>query len=573
MKFRLGLIRTMIVCCTVSVLLSGCSRESSDGEFPAGKYPLELRVAGLKVVTEETNRSIADNNWEGVSQMAVMVGGAVKRYSVVPSADNLTATIRSDDPFYWTSREDMVVSAWYPFAEIDGRPDTSMPAVVVKADQSTLSGYESSDYVSAEMQTVSFGDPTITFAHRTTKVTVRLETNDVVTDFTDARIRIVGLSADDGNPTSVIPYGGDVENQYRALIAPQTISAGTPFISIETGGNIYVYMPDTDIIFKAGYQYVYTISVIYSGLDVDATIDDWEIDPDNPGDEGQAVYLPYTYDAGTNTYRVYTAEGLLKWHDAALADLSTNCILEADIVLDLPADGSSNWTPVGVNSANPYSGTFDGNGCSISNLTVETPAESARGMFGYVNGGTIRNLSLRNASVCGKNNVGGLAGYCVDATIEACGYGGTVEGTESVGGLVGRLENSTVKACHVDGGTVTVTSAVGGLVGNISLNGSCSVVACVFRGEADGGGLSAGSKFLDFGYYNSGCTFAANYVEQLGGEGAQVHEKASPATVVIDGVTNMWPEAVEAMNAALGDGFGWRYAMDESGTVPVLVRR
>ena len=69
-------------------------------------------------------------------------------------------------------------------------------------------------------------------------------------------------------------------------------------------------MPDTDIIFKAGYQYVYTISVIYSGLDVDATIDDWEVDPDNPGDEGQAVYLPYTYDAGTNTYRVYTAEGV-----------------------------------------------------------------------------------------------------------------------------------------------------------------------------------------------------------------------------------------------------------------------
>ena len=98
-------------------------------------------------------------------------------------------------------------------------------------------------------------------------------------------------------------------------------------------------------------------------------------------------------------------------------------------------------------------------------------------------------------------------------------------------------------------------------------------MACVFRGEADGGGLSAGSKFLDFGYYNSGCTFAANYVEQLGGNGSQVHEKATPATVVIDGVTNMWPEAVEAMDAALGDGFGWRYAMDESGTAPVLVRR
>ena len=105
MKFRFGLIRNMIVCCTVLLLLSGCSRDASDGAFPAGKYPLELRAAGLKVVTEETSRSIADNNWEGVSQMAVMVGGVVKKYSVVPSADNLTATIRSDDPFYWTSRE------------------------------------------------------------------------------------------------------------------------------------------------------------------------------------------------------------------------------------------------------------------------------------------------------------------------------------------------------------------------------------------------------------------------------------------------------------------------------------
>ena len=62
MKFRFGLIRNMIVCCTVLLLLSGCSRDASDGAFPAGKYPLELRVAGLKVVTEETSRSIADNN-------------------------------------------------------------------------------------------------------------------------------------------------------------------------------------------------------------------------------------------------------------------------------------------------------------------------------------------------------------------------------------------------------------------------------------------------------------------------------------------------------------------------------
>ena len=79
---------------------------------------------------------------------------------------------RTDDPHYWTSRDPITVSAWWP---IDKADITRMPAVKVAEDQSKLADFQNSDFISAENQTVKFEDPKLTFTHRTARVAIELK--------------------------------------------------------------------------------------------------------------------------------------------------------------------------------------------------------------------------------------------------------------------------------------------------------------------------------------------------------------------------------------------------------------
>ena len=117
---------------------TACTQDDlGGGTLPEGEYPLVIRATGLQAVaTPASTRAIVDGDWQGVQTVALSVGGTVKEYDVTASdADGYkTATLSSDtDPFWWTSREDITVSAWWPYG-------TTMPDVVVKADQSTKEG-------------------------------------------------------------------------------------------------------------------------------------------------------------------------------------------------------------------------------------------------------------------------------------------------------------------------------------------------------------------------------------------------------------------------------------------------
>lgn len=290
---------------------TACTRDDlGGGTLPEGEYPLVIRATGLQAVAIPVSRATVDGDWQGVQTVTLSVDGTVKEYDVTASDadDYKTATLSSDtDPFWWTSREDITVSAWWPYG-------TTMPDVVVKADQSTQTAFEGSDFISAEAQTVQFDNPTLEFSHRTARITVLLKPGDGITSVTGADVSVTGLGTDNGNPATIRTYEADGDT-YEALTAPQTVKANTPFIQVDLGGGTYYFRPKSDVVLAAGSRYTYTVKVNATGLTLaGCEIGKWD---DGGGESGAAEDLGYNYDTNTKTYTVYNADGLLAWNEAA----------------------------------------------------------------------------------------------------------------------------------------------------------------------------------------------------------------------------------------------------------------
>ena len=299
---------------------TACTQDDlGGGTLPEGEYPLVIRATGLQAVaTPASTRATVDGDWQGVQTVALSVGGMVKEYDVTASdADGYkTATLSSDtDPFWWTSREDITVSAWWPYG-------TTMPDVVVKEDQSTKEGFEGSDFISAEAQAVQFDHPMLEFSHRTARITVLLKPGDGIPSVTGANVSVTGLGTDNGNPATIRTYAPD-GNTYEALTAPQTVKANTPFIQVDLGGGTYYFRPKNDVVLAAGSRYTYTVNVNATGLTLEGcTIGGWT---DGDGESGTAEDLGY-FIQDDGSYTVYTANGLLAWNEAAQSDPSPTSI-------------------------------------------------------------------------------------------------------------------------------------------------------------------------------------------------------------------------------------------------------
>ena len=420
-------------------------------EAPEG-IPMTFTATGLNPTAATTTgtRAPVDGDWEGVQSVAVRMDGTVKAYNVTPStSDNTGAMLTSDDPHYWTNHTDRLVTAWWPYTA----GETTPPAVVVKADQSARKDFEGSDLIVAEEQTVSYGNPTLRFTHRTARVTV------ILTDYTEERmfVRLTGLSTENGNPAQITPYnkGGDT---YTALVAPQTVAAGTAFITCKfTNGKVFVYKMKNDTDWQAGKEYTYTVSLAAA---------------EDPG---------YTVSEDGNTYEVYNADGLLAWNKAVQGNLLLNCTLTDDINLT-----GKEWTPIG-DYDNRYTGTFDGGNHTITGLTINQYGNYV-GMIDFLDsGGTVQNLTLENVNITGGDIVGSVVGDNY-GTVTACTASGNVSGTSRIGGVVG-YNNGTVTACYHASGNVSGTSNVGGVVG---YNISGTLTACYWSGlpDNDNGGAT-----------------------------------------------------------------------------------
>ena len=290
--------QNLLFLCAAAFVLAACTQdELSGGALPEGEYPLIINATGLQAVaTPASTRATVDGNWDGVTSVALSVGGTVKEYSVTTTdAEKKTATLsRNSDPFWWTSRNPITVSAWWPYA-------TTMPDVVVKSDQRKQTDFAASDFISAENQTVQFDNPTLEFSHRTARITVNLEKGNGITNVTGADVYVTGLSTDGGNPASISTYASG-NDTYEALAAPQTVKANTPFIEVDLNGSTFYFRPQSDVVLTANSRYTYTVRVTAKGLElVGCTIGGWT---DGGGESGTAEDLGFTYNANTHTCSV-----------------------------------------------------------------------------------------------------------------------------------------------------------------------------------------------------------------------------------------------------------------------------
>ena len=121
------------------------------------------------------------------------------------------------------------------------------------------------------------------------------------------------------------------------------------------------------------------------------------------------------------------------------------------------------WMPVGTKST-PFQGVFNGNGHSIKNLWVNRLNVDYVGLFGYIEGGTIKNVTIVGNTLGGKNYVGLVAGYCSYSNILDCNFSGNVKGQSYVGGCIGKSDvinmNNVSSSANVEGKDYT-----GGLIG------------------------------------------------------------------------------------------------------------
>ena len=546
----------------LALLLGACTQDEADflSEGAEGT-PIVFTATGLNPVATATvgTRAPADGNWEGVQSVAVLMDGTVKTYNVTPSTVDLTsATLTSTDPYYWTNHNDITVTAWWPYTA----GETTPPAVKVKANQSAQKDFEGSDLIVADGQTVTYGSPTLRFTHRTARVTI------VLTDYTEglASVRLTGLSTEGDNPDIIVPYDKG-SNTYIALVAPQSVAAGTAFVTCTfTNGKTFVYKMKNATDWQAGGEYTYTVSL------------------------AAAKDLGYTIESN-GSYTVYNADGLLN-----VAELVNGGKTDINITLDKNIDlTGKGWTPIGTSFDNSYKGTFDGGGHTITGLTVTTNDQFV-GLFGYLNrAGTVKNVVMEGIQITSNHMfgcTGGVVGYSW-GTIENCSVSGSVSGTDCVGGVVGSQKagsiigcctSATVKGTHYVGGvagekwgTMTACYATGNVTleiasqknlsggGVVGLNGGSRVLACYATGNVTSTGSSTGNVHIGGLFGDSYTTVTACYWKNNQERGY----KTTPESTKVDGTYVTWQKAVDAMNTALQNaGSEWRYELN--GALPTL---
>lgn len=504
--------------------LTACTQDelADDNRLPEGKYPVVIRTTGLSVeatpLAAPSTRATVDGDWQGVSSVALKLGDAVKEYTVTASTDFKSATLsRENAPHYWTSRDPITVSAWWPFNNAN---ITQMPAVKVAEDQSKLADFQNSDFISAENRKVEFNNPTLEFNHRTARVAIELKPGKGFTSVDGATVSLVSLSADNGNPTAIKTYNAS-GNTYEALTAPQTVAAGKPFVKVELGGGTFYFRPQNNVVLEAGNRYKYTVKVNASGLTLEGcTIGDWA---DGGGESGEAEDLGYSIQ-DDGSYMVYNADGLLAWNKAAQKDESINCTLTADIDLT-----GKEWTQVGTWPPG-YSGIFNGQGHRITGLNFSAATTE---LFGLLNErGVIKNLQLIDVNLYGSS--GHAAGIVEE-------------------------NNGQIIACSVTG----KISAYGRTSSIADLNYG-SITACWFNGTLEE--YESGAIVRHNYAYITSCYWGGN-----AGQGVFSNLGGKVDATKVDGATVKWQTAVDGMNTALTNN-DYQWALGTDG-LPVLQKR
>ena len=492
-------IHLLLAAAALLLATAACTKdELADGDrLPEGQYPLEIARITLGVEGGEAQPWGApatrisekeDGNsskFDAGDQFAVQIDGEgeVGTYTVQDDG-----SAEAEIPLYWSDRdEDHTVTAWYPAT--GGTLDLS--------DQS-----QSLAYLLGATGTGDYQTPvTLSFTHALAKVRVT-PTGDAL---------------------------GEVQSLQLYTYTQCTYEKGTVVQGSQEG---WIEMKKCEYT-ENGNAFTCWEANVVPGY----TITKLMANNDNKERDLSAAITPvagkfynitlnkdkgYTVSEDGKTYTVYTADGLMAWNDAAQNDLSLNCTLTADITL------TGEWTPIGADYNNAYTGIFDGNGKTITGLTVTTSDQYA-GLFGYLSG-TVKDVTLKEVKIESNNDmsaVGGVAGWSY-GNIEYCSVSGSVSGTTFAGGVVGSQWGGSITGCN-SSATVKGVIFAGGIAGET--NSGASLTGCYATGdvtvENDGTNNSHAGGVVG---YNGGGTLTACYATgSVTGSGS--------GTIYVGGVT------------------------------------
>ena len=513
---------------TLLLATVACTKdELADGDrLPEGQYPLEIARITLGVEggeaqpwgTPQTRVSeIADGTGSEFSAgdlFAVQIDGKdeVGTYAV---QDN--NTVKAETPLYWSDRNDHTVTAWYP----------AKSGTIDLGNQS-----QSLAYLLSGTGTGKYPDPvTLNFTHALAKVRVTPSDNAL------------------GEVQSLQLYTY-TQCTYEKGKAGQGSQEGW----IEMKKCEYTENGNAITCWEANVVPGYTITKLRANGTEERNLSA-AITPE----AGSYYNITLNYDLGytevsEGNYTVDNEKGLrnlAKLVNSNGGKTLINITLTGDITL------TGEWTPIG-NYENRYTGTFDGNGHTITGLTVNQKERGNVGLIGYLgSGGKVQNLTLENVNLNGNLYVGGVVGYSNNGTVTACTASGSINGKEYVGGIVGSNYLGTVTACYNTSSTVNGSYLVGGVVGqnNKGIVTACYNASGSIYGEVTVGGV-VGNNYTG--------TVTACYWSNYAGYG--IGNGTGDATKV-DGATITWAYAVKTMNNAL-NGSGWQYEL--TGALPTL---
>ena len=523
-------IHVILAAAALLLAMAACTKdELADGDrLPEGQYPLEIARITLGVEggeaqpwgTPQTRVSeIADGNsskFDADDKFAVQIDGKdeVGTYAV---QDN--NTVKAETPLYWSDTGEHTVTAWYPAT--GGTLDLS--------DQSQSLAYLLYGTGSGNYQT----QVTLNFTHALAKVRVT-PTDDAL-----------------GEVQSLQLY-----TYTQCTYEKGTVVQGSQEGWIEMKKCEYTENGATITCWEANVVPGYTITKLRAnGTEVR------ELSSAITPEAGKFYNITlnkdkgYT-DDGQGNYTVTSAEGLMN-----VAELVNGGKTDINITLDTDLDlTGKEWTPIG-NYEKQYTGTFDGNGKTITGLTFNQPETNNVGLIGNLGeNGMVQDVKLDKVNIKANNNVGGIVGTNKGGSIIGCSVSGDISGVRQVGGVMGWFTgNGIATACyHV--GSVSGSEYVGGVAGNSSYG---SLTACYHVGNVTGSqyvggvtGIATGSLAKVIACYWNG--YDGNGIGLGRGEATQV-----------DGTTVTWKTAVDAMNAALQNaGSEWRYEL--TGELPTL---
>ena len=528
-------IRILLAAAALLLATAACTKdELADGDrLPEGQYPLEIAAVTLGVEGGEAQpwgapqtrvSEIADgtgSKFDAGDPFAVQIDGEgeVGTYTVQDDG-----SAEAEIPLYWSdSDEDHTVTAWYPAT--DGTLDLG--------DQS-----QSLAYLLGATGTGDYQTPvTLSFTHALAKVRVT-PTDDAL-----------------GEVQSLQLY-----TYTQCTYEKGTVVQGSQEGWIEMKKCEYTENGNAITCWEANVVPGYEITKLMANNDNKERTLSSGITPV----AGKFYNITLNYDKGytddgQGNYTVTSAEGLKN-----IAELVNGGKTDINITLDTDLDlTGKEWTPIG-NYEKQYTGTFDGNGKTITGLTFNQPETNNVGLIGNLGeNGMVQDVKLDKVNIKANNNVGGIVGTNNGGSIIGCSVSGDISGVRQVGGVMGWFTgNGIATACyHV--GSVSGSEYVGGVAGNSSYG---SLTACYHVGNVTGSqyvggvtGIATGSLAKVIACYWNG--YDGNGIGLGRGEATQV-----------DGTTVTWKTAVAAMNAALQSaGSEWQYKL--TGALPTLKKQ